>query len=353
MSVFLGYSVGTDSNVTQASSGEKDDSFSESLLGLGYRGGNGRNRLDLVAQYRMVSYADNTEYDLVEQRAGVFVGGGSRKLHGTLKLDYALLGDPVDLAVTSVLERTKTVLLPAVDVQLGTMGVGVSYGITTLAYADAEYLDNADAVLSIDVNLGEKEKGVGSKFIAHIDQGTVDFDNEDPRTDFDYTQMAFGWRDEKEHSWGMELLVGQKTVTDDDTLDESATVTKLKYTKLMSGGSAGVEFLYQQDFEAAANADLKKVDRLYFSYTKKASSRLHWLLSVKYQTDEYIQPDSGTAPDTLTLMGVAAGMNLEIGSPNKFHGRLYTTVDWESRSADDSSYEFDRMRLRAGFALVY
>jgi hypothetical protein len=76
------------------------------------------------------------------------------------------------------------------------------------------------------------------------------------------------------------------------------------------------------------------------------------LASVGGENSTFVVPDAGS-PDSLSLMLVDVGLQLEIGSPNKTHGRAFLTLEQEMRTGSSSSFEYDRIRLLLGVALVY
>ncbi len=349
--VFLGLSLGYDSNPSRAtSSNEEGDGVAELLAGISLARGNTRLKYSLGAEGRMRRHGELDQFDYDE---GILKGGVSwatRKLRFAFTGRYAMLADPVEVETLyfDVLKRTESSYVPEAGFTFGKMGLGVGYRARSLDFEDESlsHLDHEDSVLELEFRFGRPQKG---QYFLHLDSGAVDyevFDPYRPRYDFDYRRLYIGWRSTTARESAIELGVGSTKIESDDFQGGDGLYFTGLMTRMLQEGSSALEVGFTHGTEAAATADFKTASRALLRYSKRVNMRSRWSLGYRLESSEFTDPDATTA-DSLSVHVVDFGFAHTLGSAEGRHGRLYAGVGYES--GDD----FDRLRVFVGIALAY
>jgi len=360
ISVFAGVSSGWDSNVPRSEDAD-GDTFMQTLAGLGLQFGNGRSKFELRYQARQETFSSLSTYDLSEN---VFLAGldvGAEKLRLSLRGEFAELADPVDLETLTLplLERTRTAWAPELSLEMGKVELGVGYSSKSVAYDDPAFadLDFTESALSAELRFGGR--GKPSRFYMHWDSGQMDY-TEDTNSDFSFQRLYLGWRGERGASGegpalALELGAGASTVDDFSlapSLSEQGLFALLRTTFLFGGGRSSLMLACTSGPEAAATADYKDVLRAMVRLSRMANRRWGWSVGARIENAEFANPDP-SSPESLSLLVAEAGLQIEIGSPQKTHGRFYVLFSSESRTGNTAAFDYDRTRFLAGFALVH
>ena len=347
ISIFQGVALGLDTNVRRASTGAEEDIVTQILVGASFAAGGQRSRFDLQAQYRQDSYAELSDLDFDETQVMLAAFAGTDRFRIRFLGAYETLVDPTDVEVVELLERTRISCAPGVDFEFGAVGLGFGYSSKGLDYADPLY-DKLD--LEQEVWTGELRwilRQTRQVFV-HYEVGDVDYLSALTHN-FEWQRCYLGVRTESPRKSGFEIALGV------DMIDKYGVTAEpyalVRGTAVLGGGRSIVDALASHGTEAAVDADFKRATRLMVRYTRKAGSRLGLTVSVSGENDDLHR--TTRLSDPLRLVSVDAGLNLEIGSPGKVHGRLYLTFGHESRTAPAAADEYDRLRLLAGVALVY
>lgn len=348
VSVFAGVAMGMDTNVRRASAGAEEEGFvTQLLVGASFAAGGQRSRLDLRAQYRHDSYAELSDLNFDETQVMLAAFAGTDRFRVRFLGAYEMLVDPTDVEVVELLKRTRISYAPWVDFEFGTMGFGFGYSAKSLDYVDPLY-DKLD--LEQEAWTGEVRWILRQtrQVFARYEVGDVDYLRVTTHN-FEWQRFYLGMRMESPRKSGFEIAIGADAIEKYGVTAELYTL--VRGTAVLGGGRSIVDVLVSHGTEAAVDADFKRATRLLVRYTRKAGSRLGWTVSVSGENDDLYR--STRLSDPLRFVSVDAGLNLEIGSPGKVHGRFYLTVGHESRTAPVAADEYDRFRLLAGVALVY
>ena len=268
----------------------------------------------------------------------------------SLRAEYAILADPTDIELTDLAERTRMTILPNVDVRLGeTMELALGYAIKSTDYDGAlSYLDYDEGALTAEFRLGRREGG--RQLFVHFDSGEFEYGPgiRDDR-DFEFDRFYGGLRTETSRSTH-ELAVGTSSV-DVTTLPGSELYATYRSTfrlnesrTLLVGVARGPE--------AAAGAEHKVATRLLASYRQQVNTRWRWSVDLGHESAELMTPDPGY-PTDLSRLTIDAGAAMDVGSPDRMRGRAYATFGYETRSGPDASFDYGRLRVLLGLALVY
>ena len=367
----FGAYLGTDSNVRRSPEvSEQSDTALQLLGGARLAAGSERSRYDLGVQARSVRYSDSELDDLnhTELRALFGAQYDTGKLLGVLRGAYISLADPTDIEITDplrshLLERKRLVLAPRVDVRFTPkLELELSYALKSLEYDDAAYrfLDNEDTAFGIELRWGRRDL---QWLFVHYDQGKVDYAEDVRRKDFDYGGVHAGWRAEMSR-FELELGVGTSTV--ESSVESSVEgvgfseddIYAYVRSTLMLGENRSIQLGVVRNLEAASNADYKTATRLLVRYAHTLNERWRWSFNASTQSSDYSGQDTGY-PSSLDHLSLGGGIQRELGSPGRMHGRLYATVAYEKRSGapsssdyDPSSFDYERLRFFVGVAFV-
>lgn len=351
----FGAFLGTDSNVRRSPEvSEQSDAALQLLGGARLAAGSERSRYDLGVQARSVRYFELDDFNHTELRALFGAQYDTGKLLGALRGAYISLADPTDIEITDPLERKRVVLAPKVDVKFTPkLELELSYTLRSLEYDDADYqfLDNEDTALGIELRWGRRDL---QWLFVRFNDGKVDY-AEDVRKDFDYGGVHAGWRAEMAR-FELELGVGTSSV-EGVGFSEDDTNYYVRST-LMLGENRSIQLGVVRNLEAASNADYKAATRLLVRYSHRINDRWGWSFRASTESSDYTGQDPGY-PASLDHMSLGGGIQRELGSPGRMHGRLYVTVAYEKRSGapssfdyDPSSFDYERMRIFAGVTFV-
>jgi len=347
--VFLGLSLGSDSNPGRATSGsEESDTVLEALAGIAFSRGNTRLNCHLSAEARAERYSELDRFDFEESILKGDIRWATRRIRLRFAGQLARLADPVDVETLDfdVLERTESSCAPEVGFTFGKIGLGLIYHFKKSDYEDSSVddLDHEDASTGFELRFGRPEKG---QYFLHFDSGAVDYrESWSPRHDYDYAKLYAGWRSTMPRTSSFEIGAGLSKVESDDFAGEDETYATVRTTRMLREGSAALEAGYTRSVEPAATADYKTASRVLLRYSKRVTVRSRWSLSYRLESSEFTNPDATTA-DSLSVHIVDFGFEHALGPPEGRHGRLYAGVGYES--GDD----FDRLRISAGIAVAY
>lgn len=347
--VFLGLSLGSDSNPGRATSGnEESDAVLEALAGIAFSRGNTRLDYHLSAEARVERYSELDRFDFEESILKGDMSWATRKFRFGLTGRCAVLADPTEVETLDfdVLERTESSYAPEVGFTFGKIVLGLSYHFKKFDYEDSSVddLDHEDASTGLELRFGRPEK---RQYFLHFDSGAVDYrESWSPRRDYDYTKLYAGWRSRMPRTSSFEVGAGLNRVESDDFGSEDETYATVRTTRMLQGGSAALEAGYTRSVEPAATADYKTASRVLLRYSKKVNMRRRWSLGYRLESSEFTNPDATTA-DSLSVHVADFGFEHTLGSPEGRHGRLYAALSYESGN------DFERLRIFAGIALAY
>lgn len=347
----FGAFYGIDTNVTRApDSTKQDDGFLRILGGATFSRGNERQRFDASVEVRSDKYSELSQYDVQETRALLGFQYDMNSVLASIRVGYAMLADPSDIALTDLTERTRTSILPNVDVRLGeTMELALGYSMQSVDYeAPLNYLDYDEDFLAAEFRWGRRE--TGRQIFVHFDSGDFEYGpGVRDSDDFSFDRIYAGLRAEAQRS-SHEFALGTSNV-DVATLPTSEFYVTYRSTfQLNESRTLLIGFV--RGPEAAATAEYKLATRFLASFRHQANSRWRWSVNVGTESADLLTPDPGT-PDDLSRLMLDLGASADVGSPDRLHGRAYTTLGYESRSGSDASYDYGRMRITLGMSLVY
>lgn len=349
LSVFAGAAWGTDSNPRRAEdpSEIKSESVTEYTAALVLQGGNDRRSYKLAYQGRF----DVLEsLDFEEHSATAMLATHSEKLNLNLRGKLALLADPTDpdLAITGdLVRRFVRKLSPDVSINFGRLEIAGGYLYNSIIFeGDFSWLDYEETCV-----FGEMRwwRGESAQFFLRNDLGSAE-----GRFDFEYERLCAGWRSESPRKSAVELGLGMQSLHDFSggaAADETRFFGQLRTTRILSGGRASLDFVCANTSEPSASSAYKNVLAVQVRYRRTSSRRFGWGIGLLADRSEMISPDAGTPDEFLRLIGELQ-IGLDIGSLSGTRGRIYASVAYESRDADGSQFDYDRLRFLAGVALV-
>jgi hypothetical protein len=347
----FGSFYGIDTNVTRApDSTKQDDSFLRILGGASLSKGSERQKFDVSLQTRADKYSDLSQHDLQETRALLGYQYDMQSVLASIRLGYAMLADPSDIALTDLVERTRLSILPNFDVRLGeTMELALGYSIESTEYEDDfDHLSYDENYFAAEFRWGRRD--TGRQIFLHFDSGDFDYgsgtrDNDD----FSFNRIYVGIRAEAQTS-SHEFALGSSNV-DVATLPTSEIYATYRSTFQLNETRTLLVGLARGP-EAAATAEYKLATRLFASFRHQANSRWRWSVGLGTESADLMTPDPST-PSELSRFTFDFGASAELGAPERLHGRAYTTFGYESRSGSDASFDYGRLRITLGMSLIY
>ena len=353
INMFFGLGAGLDTNVSRRPSGSEEAATPlEALAGVSVRMGNLEKSYDFRCQGRRIQYsdADNSKYDRNEAQATLNMSQGAEVLRFRLYAEYAMLSDAIAEWSEPLLDRNRLALAPGVDMSFGKLELGLDGALTTATFPDAGELDYGDMGGKVECRLALSE---GQRFFAHMDMGNIDY-SKSARSDFRYQRLYGGWRAENARRSSVELGYGTDTLDSfsaDPSLSFSGTYLAFRSKLSMKGERAALDLSYSVDADAAANAAYKEATRWLVRYASKSSDRLSWSAGVNMEDSTFTSEKPGT-PTRLISAGVNGGLQLELGSPGRWHGRFVGSLEYEMNDANVDTYDYTRLRLVGWLALV-
>jgi len=351
LDVLFGVAVGHDSNPNRAmSADEEGDVTVDGLAGIVFSRGNTRLDYHLSAEARVERYGDLDRLDYEESQLKGGVRWATRKARLGLTGRVASVVDPVDVETLDLvlLERTELSYKPEVSFRPGKAELGIGYHVNSVDYEGnlLKDLDHRESALEFEFCWGDPPKG---QYFFHLDSGRVDYEMLDPwrpRYDFDYRRIYAGWRSTTARESAIEIGVGSYEVESDDFQGDDGLYFTARTTRMLKEGSCALEIGYTRGPEAATTADFKTASRFLLRFSKRVTMRSRWTLGFRSENSDFTNPDLTTA-DSMRIYVVGLGYEHSLGSVGTWHGRLYTTVGYES--GDD----FDRLRILAGIGMAY
>jgi len=359
LSLFVGASCGTDSNPRRAEDPAEvqEETLTEYLVGVAIVGGNDHRRYDLAYQGRLDDFLGDAP-DFQEHCMLLGLGTYSERFHIGVRGKLALLADPSDpdlvaLGAGDLVNRTLTAVAPDMSINFGRTEVSVGYSVASTDFGgDFGWLDMSETATSGELRWW---RGEGLQLFARGESGRVER-KESIYPSFDYSRFYAGWRSETPRRSGLEFGLGVQTLSgfEGATAEDrhELVFATLRTTRVLSEGRASLDLACTRTSEPSASATYKDVLAAQVRYRRQSGRRFSWSIGMLVDQSQMTEPYPSTPEDSLRLTGELQ-LALEIGSPSRTHGRLYATAAYESRSANDSQFDYERLRLLAGLALVH
>jgi hypothetical protein len=361
LTLFLGAGYGTDSNFRLAPPGDPEEESSALLAvvgGVGLEGGNYHRKLEARYQAKIDRYLEPGEDVVREHRLVGGLGSYSERLQFSLRGRYARLVDPVDIVELGPggrLNREEVTYVPELSVSSGRTELGFGYSSTTWVHDEATRLDHEDAAWSAELRWWRSEV---TQLFLHGHFGSVDYD-EAVKPGFAYRRYYAGLRRESPGRMGVELGAGVQSLDDFESpvagpASDFYYLLRLGFTP--EAGTSKLEVASALVDEASARSAYKSRAFVTVSYSRAVNRRFTWELSGRCESLDLTAPEADT-PDSLLRWTVEGGLSLDVGALERFHGRFYVTASYDHRErtggVDTDAFDYDRLRLVGGFALVY
>lgn len=353
LSVSAGYAFGSDSNYRlEPADKERDANFYETTAGLVLNGGNALWDMQLSYKARQDRYTDTDENFFRDNQAALTVGKYTEKLQFGLRAKYAALEDPVVIEdLDRSFARTQVAYAPQIAFGSGKTEFGIGYTVSTMRYDELTYLDHDQEALEIE---GRWWRAETNQIFVHCDLGSVNYLGDD-HPDFDYTRFYGGWRLDVPERLGLDIGVGFQQLSDFDkfpTLSSEGLFAMARAGLVGSGGTSRLEFAFGMSDEQSATSAYKSVSTVEVRYRRQANRRINWAVAARREAADFDVPITNLV-SSLSRMMADAEINVDVGSLSGAHGRIFASVEYQSRSGNLAAYEYARLRLLGGLGIVF